>query len=103
MQQPALFRASDTINSEGESPGKAYNPKDKSHVAKTCFCTETYMNSNSRSELTPVRYTSEEHTNTFQGQFWVLKKLRSQDSCLIFVKFSHESLEFSQDSILGLC
>ena len=41
---------------------------------------------------TPIHYTCEDHKkhilrrNTFQKQFCVLKKLRSQDSCLGFLQ-----------------
>lgn len=35
------------------------------------------MSKNRWSKLTPIHYTSEEHENTFQEQFHVLKKLRS--------------------------
>lgn len=44
------------------------------------------MNNNS-CKISPICYVWKEHGNTFHEQFCVSKKLRSQDSCLVFLSF----------------
>lgn len=41
---------------------------------------QKHTNHSSWSKLTPLHYTWEEHRNTFQEQFCLLNKLKSQDS-----------------------
>lgn len=50
---------------------------------------------NNQKKLIPVHYTWEEHKSIVQEQFHVLKKLRSQDSYLVFLGFSHIHIQES--------
>lgn len=61
-----------------------YDHKGQLHVAGTRFSTR-HTDNGSWSELTTICYTWEERGNTLLGQFCVLEKLRSQDSCFLGV------------------
>lgn len=61
-----------------------YNHKGQLYVAGTRFSTR-HTDNGSWSELTTICYTREERGNTLLGQFCVLEKLRSQDSCFLGV------------------
>lgn len=82
----------------------------KLHVAKSCLSPEAYKqtiaNCNKSSEVNslqsaiPGRGTRASSKNNFK----FLKKMRSQDSGLNFMEFSHKPSEISpQGTILGMC
>lgn len=98
MQQPTLYRASDDLCSElRRVTWIKWIITKTSHVF--CFSIR-HMNNNSWSKVSPICYIWKEHGNTFHEQFCVSEKLRSQDSCLLWV-FS-QALRIFMDSILGL-
>lgn len=66
---------------------KGFKHRDKPHVAKMCF--HRNMKSKSWSQPSPVLYTWEEHETHSKNKFAFLKRPRWQDSCLVFLEFSH--------------
>lgn len=71
-------RVQESRQSEG------YNHKDKQHMAKIRFFLESRMTTAEASSLTPPRRSAKTH---FKNKSVFLRKLSSQDSCLVSVEF----------------